>query len=134
MNQHVLHCKQIVMSMSFLFVVSYYSHQISAVQCTYVLVYCKQYKYSIIYNKRFDPRHFLFILLTDFSRSRHPSSCISVSCPLSFFSYVSISIEAQADLALDCYLTVSQKLIPKHVLLTYRRQFRVDGCPRDAVV
>ncbi|KAF4113780.1 C-C motif chemokine 19a.1 [Onychostoma macrolepis] len=42
--------------------------------------------------------------------------------------------EAQADLALDCCLTISHKVIPKYVLLTYRRQFRVDGCPRDAVV
>lgn len=51
------------------------------------------------------------------------------------FSLMSQSLsEAQADLALDCCLTFSHKVIPKHVLLTYRRQFRVDGCPRDAVV
>uniref|UniRef100_A0A8C1SL45 C-C motif chemokine n=1 Tax=Cyprinus carpio TaxID=7962 RepID=A0A8C1SL45_CYPCA len=42
--------------------------------------------------------------------------------------------EAQVDLALDCCLTFSQKSIPKHVLLTYRKQLKVDGCRRDAVV
>ncbi|XP_050967103.1 C-C motif chemokine 19a.1 [Labeo rohita] len=42
--------------------------------------------------------------------------------------------EAQQDLALDCCLTVSHKIIPKQIVLTYRKQFKVDGCPRDAVV
>ncbi|KAK2911005.1 hypothetical protein QQF64_026612 [Cirrhinus molitorella] len=42
--------------------------------------------------------------------------------------------EAQQDLALDCCLTVSHKSIPKHILLTYRKQVKVNGCPRDAVV
>ncbi|XP_016409752.1 C-C motif chemokine 3-like 1 [Sinocyclocheilus rhinocerous] len=54
-------------------------------------------------------------------------------CALALILYSSPA-EAQADLALDCCLTVSHKVIPKHVLLTYRKQFRVDGCPRDAVV
>ncbi|XP_051514747.1 C-C motif chemokine 19a.1 [Myxocyprinus asiaticus] len=42
--------------------------------------------------------------------------------------------EAQPDLALDCCLTVSQQSIPRHILLSYRKQFRGDGCPCDAVV
>ncbi|XP_016146112.1 C-C motif chemokine 19a.1 [Sinocyclocheilus grahami] len=54
-------------------------------------------------------------------------------CALALILYSSPAA-AQADLALDCCLTVSHKVIPKHVLLTYRKQFRVDGCPRDAVV
>ncbi|XP_056312828.1 C-C motif chemokine 19a.1 [Danio aesculapii] len=41
---------------------------------------------------------------------------------------------AQADLALDCCLKVSQKVIPKHVLLRYKEQSRGDGCPRDAII
>ncbi|ROI26642.1 C-C motif chemokine 19 [Anabarilius grahami] len=42
--------------------------------------------------------------------------------------------EAQADLALDCCLAVSHKAIPRQILLTYRKQFKGDGCPRDAVI
>ncbi|XP_051970650.1 C-C motif chemokine 20-like [Xyrauchen texanus] len=42
--------------------------------------------------------------------------------------------ESQADLALDCCLTVSYQIIPKHILLSYHKQVRGDGCPRDAVV
>ncbi|XP_077097735.1 C-C motif chemokine 19a.1 [Siphateles boraxobius] len=59
---------------------------------------------------------------------------LSVSlCVLAFVLYCSPA-EAQADLALDCCLTVSHKSIPKHLLLTYRKQFKFDGCPRDAVI
>ncbi|XP_056110695.1 C-C motif chemokine 19a.1 [Rhinichthys klamathensis goyatoka] len=59
---------------------------------------------------------------------------LSVSlCALAFVLYCSPA-EAQADLALDCCLTVSYKSIPKHILLTYRKQFKGDGCPRDAVI
>ncbi|XP_018959783.1 C-C motif chemokine 19a.1 [Cyprinus carpio] len=61
-------------------------------------------------------------------------SVLSVSlCALALILY-STPAEAQADLAMDCCLTVSHKAIPKQVLLTHRKQFRVDGCPRDAVV
>ncbi|XP_051551904.1 C-C motif chemokine 3-like 1 [Myxocyprinus asiaticus] len=42
--------------------------------------------------------------------------------------------EAQADLALDCCLTVSNQSIPKHILLSYHKQVKGDGCSRDAVV
>ncbi|CAM4545643.1 hypothetical protein PO909_026468 [Leuciscus waleckii] len=59
---------------------------------------------------------------------------LSVSlCALAFVLYCSPA-DAQADLALDCCLTVSPKTIPKHLLLTYRKQFKGDGCPLDAVV
>ncbi|KAK7164090.1 hypothetical protein R3I94_002727 [Phoxinus phoxinus] len=54
-------------------------------------------------------------------------------CALAFLLYCSPA-EAQADLALDCCLMVSNISIPKHVLLTYRKQFKGDGCPRDAVI
>ncbi|XP_026100982.1 C-C motif chemokine 19 [Carassius auratus] len=50
------------------------------------------------------------------------------------FILCSSPAEAQADLALDCCLTVSHKTIPRQVLLSYRKQLRVDGCSRDAVV
>ncbi|XP_073697507.1 C-C motif chemokine 19a.1 [Garra rufa] len=56
-----------------------------------------------------------------------------VLCALALF-LCSSPADAQQDLALDCCLTVSHKSIPKHVLLTYRKQLKVDGCPRDAVV
>ncbi|KAG1957977.1 C-C motif chemokine 19a.1 [Pimephales promelas] len=61
-------------------------------------------------------------------------SALSVSlCALGFILYSSPA-EAQADLALDCCLMVSYKSIPKHILLTYWKQFKGDGCPRDAVI
>ncbi|XP_016428230.1 C-C motif chemokine 19a.1 [Sinocyclocheilus rhinocerous] len=56
-----------------------------------------------------------------------------ILCAVAFILFSSPA-EAQADLALDCCLMVSHKSIPKHVLLTYRKQLKVDGCPRDAVV
>ncbi|XP_043096470.1 C-C motif chemokine 19a.1 [Puntigrus tetrazona] len=63
----------------------------------------------------------------------HVSVLSVILCALALVLH-SDPAEAQADLALDCCLTVSHKVIPKQVLLTYRKQFRVDGCPRDAVV
>ncbi|XP_067295562.1 C-C motif chemokine 19a.1 [Pseudorasbora parva] len=42
--------------------------------------------------------------------------------------------DAQADLALDCCLKFSHKVIPRNILLSYQIQFKSDGCPSDAVV
>ncbi|XP_042579018.1 C-C motif chemokine 19 [Cyprinus carpio] len=61
------------------------------------------------------------------------SAMILFVCGVDFILWCS-QVKAQVDLALDCCLTFSQKSIPKHVLLTYRKQLKVDGCRRDAVV
>lgn len=74
---------------------------------------------------------------SSFSRTAMASSimsafCLAVSALLLCF-YSSPTV-AQADLALDCCLTVSPRVIPKHVILAYQKQSRGDGCPRDAVI
>ncbi|KAK9975200.1 hypothetical protein ABG768_023253 [Culter alburnus] len=56
-----------------------------------------------------------------------------ILCALVLILYSSPA-EAQADLALDCCLTVSHKVIPKQILLTYRKQIKGDGCSLDAVI
>ncbi|XP_026096446.1 C-C motif chemokine 19-like [Carassius auratus] len=52
-----------------------------------------------------------------------------ILCALALILYSS-----PADAQADCCLSVSHKPIPKRVLLTHRKQFKVDGCSLDAVV